>query len=260
MKLNPKNKIGTIAVVLVTFVLAGVALFTAMRLYQLRNTSVAPNAPSSQPNAGGASCTLTFTLATSTSTPTATPSHSPTPTPTRTPTPTPVPACNDTCSSDNDCPSELMCSIASGQTTGKCRRAACESSSSCVCSTPTPTPTPTPTKTPTPTPTDTPEVTATPTPTPIAYTTPTPTPIPSAWVNACGGSCSTNANCASGMMCYQGVCRNPQCTTSNNCTCSVAAASTTNNPTLPQSGTDWPTYLGAGVGILVILASIVLAL
>ena len=65
------------------------------------------------------------------------------------------------------------------------------------------------------------------------------------------------------MICYQGVCRNPSCTGASDCQCSVvaaAAATPTAAPTLPNSGTDWPTYLGAGIGIFVILTSILLAL
>lgn len=46
-----KGKLGTILVILVTLVLAGVAIFTAIRLYQLRQQSVAPNVPSSKPAA-----------------------------------------------------------------------------------------------------------------------------------------------------------------------------------------------------------------
>jgi len=66
------------------------------------------------------------------------------------------------------------------------------------------------------------------------------------------------------MICYAGACRNPSCTSSSDCRCSEVAAANaaagTPAPTLPQSGTDWPTYLGAGIGIFVILTSILLAL
>lgn len=50
------GKLGTILIILVTIILAGVAIFTALRLYQLRQQSVAPNVPSSQPEAA-TSCT-----------------------------------------------------------------------------------------------------------------------------------------------------------------------------------------------------------
>jgi hypothetical protein len=64
-------------------------------------------------------------------------------------------------------------------------------------------------------------------------------------------------------MCYQGFCRNPSCTSSTSCNCggtSTPAPTGTPQPTLPQSGTDWPTVVGAGFGILVVLGSIILAL
>src|SRR3989344_2016466 len=97
----------TFAITIATIVLAGVAIFTAIRLYQLRSVPVAPTAPSSEPHAETGSptstpceygsCTkLTFTIATptptgtSTSSPTATPTGTPTSTPTDTPTSTPT--------------------------------------------------------------------------------------------------------------------------------------------------------------------------
>jgi len=89
-----KKKIATIGVIIATVVLAGIAVFTAIRLYNLRQESVSPAAPESEPAAAEpqiTSCnTLAFTLGTPTATPTGTgtptPSDSPTPTPTSTPT------------------------------------------------------------------------------------------------------------------------------------------------------------------------------
>lgn len=156
MKRFLNGKIATVIILLATFVLAGVAIFTAIRLYQLRQTSVAPNVPSSLPKAAGNSCSLSFTLTTSTPTPTPTGSGTPTPTPTGTPTPTPTPtgtpnSCNGTCGSNSNCNSDLVCSG------GFCRNPNCTSNTNCNCGTPTPTPTVTPTPTgsvsPTPTPT-----------------------------------------------------------------------------------------------------------
>lgn len=46
-----KNKLATSLIVVATFVLAGVAIFTAIRLYQLRNESVSPASPESEPGA-----------------------------------------------------------------------------------------------------------------------------------------------------------------------------------------------------------------
>lgn len=243
-----KGKGATILVLVITLILAGVAIFTAIRLYQLRQQPVAPTAPTSQPQAGGASCTLNFSLTAVTPTP----------------TPTPPPQCNAACTSNSQCPSGLTCNIATGQTSGFCRNPSCLSSTTCLCATSTPTPTPTPTGSPTATPTGTgtPTPTATPgTGTPTATPVVTPTPIPSAWVNACNGPCTVNSECASGMLCYQGFCRNPSCTSATNCTCTIALATPTPTPpALPESGTDWPTIFAAATGIFVIFASILLAI
>lgn len=181
-----KGKVGTIIILLATVALAGVAIFTAIRLYQLRSQPVAPNVPSSIPHAqelataspGAATtastCTLAFTL--TTTTPTPTPSGTPTETPSGTPTPTPT------------------------------------------------------------------------------FTPGAP--------NSCNGTCGSDSNCASGLTCSNGFCRNPSCTTSPGCSCSgtTAPTPTPTAPTLPQSGTDWPTVAGAGIGIFVVIGSILLAL
>lgn len=146
MKNFLKGKIGTVIILLATFVLAGVAIFTAIRLYQLRSQPVAPNVPSSMPNAqelnptaAPSTCNLSFSISVSTGTPTTTPTATATGTPNGSATPTP---------------------------------------------------------------------TATVTPT-GSTTAPTPTPTP---------------------------------------------------PSLPQSGTDWPTIVGAGLGVFVIIGSLLLAL
>lgn len=175
-----KGKVTTIIIILVTLILAGVAVFTAIRLYQLRQTSVSPIAPSSQPKAQettppAAACSLSFTLTVSTSSPS--PSSTPAETPSSTPSSTP------------------------GETP----------------------------------------------------TTPGATP------NSCGGTCGSNFNCESNLVCYQGSCRNPECTSSTSCVCGGTSTSTP-APSLPQSGTDWPTIAGAGIGILVIIGSLLLAL
>jgi hypothetical protein len=46
-----KGKVATVIILLATFILAGVAIFTAIRLYQLRQVAVAPNVPESKPQA-----------------------------------------------------------------------------------------------------------------------------------------------------------------------------------------------------------------
>lgn len=192
-----KGKFGTIMVLFTTLILAGIAIFTAMRLYQLRQQPVAPNVPSSFPQAQEVTqCqALVFTVG-------ATPTESPTASPTGSPTESPT-------------------------------------------ASPTGTPSPTPTGTPGPTPT----------PTPVAQ---------------CNASCAANTDCPSNLICYiasgatTGSCRSPQCQTDSNCICSDTTGGTgapvAGEPTLPQSGTSWPTIIGAGLGILVVLGSLLLAL
>ena len=51
MKNFLKGKLGTVIIIIATLVLAGVAIFTAVRLYQLRQQAVAPTAPESKPEA-----------------------------------------------------------------------------------------------------------------------------------------------------------------------------------------------------------------
>jgi hypothetical protein len=159
----------TLTIVLATIILAGIAIFTAIKLYQLRQESVAPNAPESNPAAATTApivtCqTLTFSISTPTPSPSG--SASPTPTPTVTASPTPAPQCGTTCGTNSDCPSTMVCYV------GVCRNPSCTTSSSCVCQTATPTPTAT----------ATPVITASPTPaptsTPIAQSTATPEPLP----------------------------------------------------------------------------------
>lgn len=151
-----KGKAATAVIILATFLLAGVAIFTAIRLYQLRQTSISPISPSSRPAAQAVSqCSLSFTLtvatasptatasATPTATPSGTPTGTPTATPTATPTQTPVAQCNTSCTANSGCPSNLMCYIATGATTGNCRNTTCQTDSDCICATATPTPKPT---------------------------------------------------------------------------------------------------------------------
>ena len=55
MKNFLKNKLTTALILIATVILAGVAIFTAYRLYKLRQEAVAPTAPTSKPKA--AACT-----------------------------------------------------------------------------------------------------------------------------------------------------------------------------------------------------------
>jgi hypothetical protein len=133
-----KNKVVTALIVIATVILAGVAIFTAYRLYQSGTESVAPTAPESVPAAGGqptptpqACQELAFTITTPTPSVTVTPTVTPTATVTPTDGPTPTPT-----------------------------------------EPPRGSPSPTPTSTPTPT---QPETTGTPTPTSVVTSTPMPT-------------------------------------------------------------------------------------
>ena len=88
-----KGKIATTLVVLSTIILAGVAIFTAMRLFQLRNQPVAPNAPPRPKASEGttqACQVLTFTLSENSPTPTLIITSTVTPTSGSTGTPTPT--------------------------------------------------------------------------------------------------------------------------------------------------------------------------
>jgi hypothetical protein len=68
------------------------------------------------------------------------------------------------------------------------------------------------------------------------------------------------------MICYipsgstAGNCRNTQCLSETDCLCAVATSTATSQPTLPVVGTSWPTLVGTGFGVLVILGSLLLAL
>ena len=106
-----KKKIVTIVIVIATIALAGVAVFTAIRLYQLREESVAPTAPTSEPAAAQtvSSCTqLAFTL--TVESPSPSPSGSESPSPTSSPTTGPT-------SSPTDSPTSSPSSTSSPTTT-----------------------------------------------------------------------------------------------------------------------------------------------
>lgn len=112
------------------------------------------------------------------------------------------------------------------------------------------------------------------TPSPSPSPTVSPSPSPTAAPNTCGGSCGSNSNCDSGLICSNGSCRNPLCTSASDCNCNTittssptATAKATTSPTtqssplpIPDTGIDWPTGLGIGVGAAAIILSILIAL
>lgn len=116
-----KNKITTIGIIIATLVLAGIAIFTAYRLYQLRQQAVAPTAPESKPAAGApSSCSgLAFNLSIP---------------------PTIIPlSCNTPCNLSDDpreCGQGLSCLNTSSDPNSlilKCRNPQCPSQANCIC-------------------------------------------------------------------------------------------------------------------------------
>jgi cytoskeletal protein RodZ len=99
MKRLFKNNLLSMILLGATILLTGVGIFISIRLYQLRQQNVAPNAPGSTPAAASnqtISCqAVLFTVKAPTASPTATAASlaisTPSPTPTLTPTATPTP-------------------------------------------------------------------------------------------------------------------------------------------------------------------------
>lgn len=130
---------------------------------------------------------------------------------------------------------------------------------------------PTPTATSSPTPTATAQATAT----AKSQSSPTPTPTATATsstsgsnLNSCGGTCGSNNNCVSNLVCYQGFCRNPSCPSDSTCGCSASQPTGTQTSNsvqtsplpIPESGTDWPTMAAFGLGLITIIISVFAAL
>lgn len=191
--------------ILFGMVLVGVAA-VASSLYQRQNqTSLAPNAPASQPEAALTNtCTYTFTIAAS---PTSTPTNRPTPTPTISP------VCNSTCRTNAQCQAanpNWICKLQDNCTgfncpIGNCRLASNPLNEQCLPVSPSPTPTtpPTPTNSPT--------------------ASPTTAPV-------CDSTCRTNAQC-------QAVNPNWICKFRNDCTgvtCPIGNCRLASNDTSTQ--------------------------
>lgn len=301
-----KNKYTTIIVLIITFILAGVAIFTAIRLYQTRNTAVAPNVPSSKPAAQETNvCSLSFTVGTvQTVSCTSLTSSVANPVVGQSITGT----CRGTFSGSVTSPVArfrvsldgtglgtsgavplspagasytvtvpqagsyvVQCQICTDSTLLNCTTmepvassASCRLSFTVIG------------RTATATATSTSHATATATSTSRATATSTSTATATATSNPqCNNSCTSNSNCPSGLMCYiasgatSGMCRNTQCLSETDCTCAVSTSTSTSvaqapvstdQPTLPVVGISWPTILGTGFGILVIIGSLLLAL
>ncbi len=230
-----RKNLVTILVLGATILLAGIAVFTALRLYQLRQQSVSPAAPTSKPGAqANPACqALSFTLTA----------------PTASPTPTPVPGCYGVCttpSGQSNCPTGLTCQTVSGSNI--CVNPSCTSNSNCVCATATPTPTPTPT----------PGV-----PNACGGTCGSDANCQSGMTcyitSGTSGVCR-NPSCTTSTTC---VCA----TTTPTPTPSTIALATptptavrTAKPQLPQAGVSTPTWLGIGAGAILLIGAILLAL
>ena len=150
--------------IIATIVLGAAAIFTGVKIYQLREEPVAPT----QPKGVAEQCRLVLDI------------PAPTLIPTATPTPTPILECWQICVNDDNCPQDLACQTVNEEK--RCVNPECPEEEGCQCPIPTATPTPTPTSIPptaTPQPTAAPQATTTPQPTraPLAQA-PTATPTP----------------------------------------------------------------------------------
>lgn len=148
---NMENKkLVTILILITTVILAGIALFTALKLYQINQGRALPSASpvvkkSVEPSAeeplqevviGAGICELTFTVTVSpppSGSPSPSPSRSPSPLPSQLPSPSPSTAsqCWDTCTYDSQCPGSLVCRDVSGA--NRCVNDNCPAESDCVC-------------------------------------------------------------------------------------------------------------------------------
>lgn len=220
MKKLFKSKFGTVLVLIATVALAGIAIFTAFRLYKLRQESVTPNAPTSQPGAtcvpqcprsdgvldncesdGESICNATFAG-------------------------TRIEECGGKqyCCNNNQVWTTNLTDCGSSSTTSS-TTTSCDALAFTLSST----------------------ATATPTNTPSASGTP----------NSCNGTCGSDANCNEGLYCYYGYCRNSSCSTDTDCVCSSTSSP---SASLPEAGTSLPSILGLGVGGILLLVSLLLAL
>lgn len=79
--------------------------------------------------------------------------------------------------------------------------------------------------------------------------TSTPTPAATGEQNSCGGTCGSDSNCANGLVCYGGYCRNSSCQSDTDCICSTSTPmpiltltpTPTKIPVLTKTPTSTPT-------------------
>jgi len=137
-----------IGALIVTAVLAAIALITAFKLYELGLEKIIPTkekekevfqeAPEEYP------CRISFIIeATPSASPSPSPSASPSPSPSASPSPSPSYGCWDQCNYNSQCPSNLECLEVNN--VNRCVNPSCRQETDCTCSEITPSPSPSPT-------------------------------------------------------------------------------------------------------------------
>jgi hypothetical protein len=75
----------------------------------------------------------------------------------------------------------------------------------------------------------------------------------------CNQTCTAARDCSSGLSCVSGLCRNPQCSTTTNCSCAGAAIAAAQGDTvLPESGSVDSTTLILATGLFFLLGGALL--
>ena len=138
-----------VGALIVTAVLAAIALITAFKLYELGLEKIIPTkekekevfqeAPEEYP------CRISFIIeATPSASPSPSPSASPSPSPSASPSPSPTYGCWDQCNYNYQCPDDLECLEVNN--VNRCVNPSCRQETDCACPefTPSPSPSPTP--------------------------------------------------------------------------------------------------------------------
>lgn len=122
-------------------------------------------------------------------------------------------------------------------------------------------------------PSPSPSISPTPTPSAAASPTPVASATPAGRNARCNAACSTTNDCLVGYSCVSGACRNPACSSEEDCACSTAEApvaqapvvKTTPSPiatpsSLPQSGSTGVLFGSLGIGAALLLMGLFLGL
>ena len=108
-----------------------------------------------------------------------------------------------------------------------------------------------PTETQEPTATETGAPTATSTSAPTATSTNEPTATPTT-IASCSQSCSTDSDCESGLVCYTGMCRKPECLDETDCSCPLAQEETP-TPETPVTGIPSIAGIASALGGIILI-------